>query len=35
MGNATVNMTKQNTMSNNAVDYLNEGGSIVGKKTSA
>jgi hypothetical protein len=32
---ATVNMTKQNTVINNQNAFLNEGGSVVGKKTSA
>ena len=35
MGNATVNMTKKNTLTDNEVPFLNEGGSIVGKKISA
>ena len=31
MGNATVNMTKKNTLTGNDVNVLNEGGSVVGK----
>ena len=32
---ATVNMTKQNTLTGNEVDFLNEGGTVVGKNKSA